>query len=144
LTLATIEDVTGGLVADAITSTEQSRHYCHGGLVATGDRAMISWGVPIETIDKYGTVSAETAEAMARAVRERFFADIGVSVTGITGANDPHGLPQGTVFIGIADGHGTKTWQQQYQPGRADTRERAAIAALFRLRERLIELGLGN
>ena len=141
LTLATIEDMTGGLLSDAITSTVESRNYYHGGLVATNDHARVSWGVPVEIINKYGAVSAEVAEAMAVAVRTKFATDIGVSVTGITGTESKQ---PGLVFISIADSHGTKTWQQQYQVGRADTRERASIAALFRLRERLIELKLGE
>ncbi|MDO9333830.1 MAG: CinA family nicotinamide mononucleotide deamidase-related protein [Dehalococcoidales bacterium] len=139
LTLATIEDMTGGLLADAITSTAESRNYYHGGLIATNDHAKISGGVPVEIIGKHGAVSAEVAEAMAVTVRTSLATDIGVSVTGITGAESKQ---PGLVFIGIADSHGSKTWQQQYQVGRADTRERVAIAALFRLRERLIELKL--
>jgi nicotinamide-nucleotide amidase len=141
LTLATIEDVTGGLLSDAITSTSESRNYYHGGLIATNDHAKISWGMPADKINKHGAVSAEVAEAMAAAVRTNLATDIGVSVTGITGAESKQA---GLVFIGIADSQGTKAWQQQYQVGRADTRERAAIAALFRLRERLIELKLGE
>jgi nicotinamide-nucleotide amidase len=141
LTLATIEDITGGLLSDAITSTVESRNYYHGGLIATNDHARVSWGVPVEIINKYGAVSAAVAEAMAVAVRTKFATDIGVSVTGITGAESKQ---PGLVFIGIADSHGVKTWQQQYQVGRVDTRERASIAALFRLRERLIELKLGE
>lgn len=141
LTLATIEDMTGGLLSDAITSTPESQIYYHGGLIATNNHAKISWGVPEETIGKHGAVSAEVAEAMAIAVRNNLATDIGVSVTGIAGADSKQ---PGLVFIGIADRNGTKTWQQQYMVGRADTRERAAIAAFFRLRERLIELKLGE
>ncbi len=141
LTLATIEDVTGGLLADAITSTSESRNYYHGGLIATNDHAKISWGVPVEIIGKHGAVSTEVAEVMAVAIKNRLATDIGVSVTGITGTESKQ---PGLVFISIADSRGSKTWQQQYQVGRADTRERAAIAALFRLRERLIELKLGD
>jgi nicotinamide-nucleotide amidase len=141
LTVATIEDMTGGLLADAITSTSESRNYYHGGLIATNEHAKISWGVPAEIIIKHGAVSAEVAEAMAVAVRTSLATDIGVSVTGITSVESKQ---PGLVFIGIVDSHGTKTWQQQYQVGRADTKERAAIAALFRLRERLIELKLGD
>ncbi|HEX9896757.1 MAG TPA: competence/damage-inducible protein A [Dehalococcoidales bacterium] len=141
LTLATIEDVTGGLLSNAITVSSESLNYYHGGLIATNDHAKISWGVPADKINKHGAVSAEVAEAMAAAVRTNLATDIGVSITGITGAESKQA---GLVFIGIADSHGTKSWQQQYQVGRADTRERAAIAALFRLRERLIELKLGE
>jgi nicotinamide-nucleotide amidase len=136
LTLATMEDVTGGLLADEIVSTAESQNFYHGGLIVPNNPAKISWGVAAELIDKYGAVSAQVAEAMATAVMDRFNTDIGIGVTGI-GA--PDSKQPGTVFIGIANKNGTKSWQQQYQVGRADTRERAAIAALFRLRERLLE-----
>lgn len=136
LTVATIEDTTGGLLADAIVSTTGSRNFYHGGIIAPNDHAKISWGVPGKIINEHNTVSSQVAEAMASAVRNSFKTDIGVSVTGISG---PESKQAGIVFIGIADKNGTKSWQQQYQTGRADTRERAAIAALFRLRERLLE-----
>ena len=136
LTLATMEDVTGGLLANEVVSTAESQNFYHGGLIVPNNPAKISWGVAAELIDKYGAVSAQVAEAMATAVMDRFNTDIGIGVTGI-GA--PDNKQPGTVFIGIANKNGTKSWQQQYQVGRADTRERAAIAALFRLRERLLE-----
>jgi nicotinamide-nucleotide amidase len=136
LTLATIEDTTGGLLADAIVSTTGSRNFYHGGIIVPNDHAKISWGVAPETIKASGAVSPQVAEAMAVAVKERFAADIGLSVTGISG---PESKQQGVVFVGIVDNDGTKSWQQQYPIGRVDTKERAAIAALFRLRERLLE-----
>ena len=37
---------------------------------------------------------------------------------------------------------GTRSWQQQFMLNRADSKERAAVAALFRLRERLIETNM--
>lgn len=141
LTLATIEDVTGGLLASTITGSAESVVYYHAGVIAPNDHAKISWGVPPNLIAEHGAISAPVAEAMAIAIKERLSADIGVSVTGITGAGTKQ---PGIVFIGVADRSGIKNWQQQYQPGRADTRERAAISALFRLRERLIEMKLAD
>jgi nicotinamide-nucleotide amidase len=136
LTLATMEDATGGLLADEIVSTAESQNFYHGGLIAPNDHAKISWGVAAELINKYGAICPQVAEAMATAVMDRLNTDIGIGVTGI-GA--PDSKQPGIVFIGISNKNGTKSWQQQYQVGRADTRERAAIAALFRLRERLLE-----
>jgi len=141
LTLATIEDVTGGLLASTITGSAESANYYHAGVIATNDHAKMSWGVPENLIKEQGAVSAPVAEAMATAIREKLSADIGVSVTGITG---PGSKQPGIVFVGVADRYGKKSWQQQYQPGRADTRERAAVSALFRLRERLIEMKLAD
>jgi nicotinamide-nucleotide amidase len=144
MSLATMEDATGGLLGSIISDSARGRNYYRGGLIATDDENKITMGVSEDLMHQYGTVSAETAEAMAQAARERLDADIGIGITDVVTTKTPSGFPQGTVFIGIADVKGTKTWQQQYIPGRTDTRERAAIACLFRLRERLLELNLAD
>ncbi len=134
LTLATIEDFTGGLLAALITNSKFSAQYYRAGVIAANDHAKIEWGVTAEAITKFGAVSSEAASAMAIQAKQELNADIGISVTGID--------QEGHIYIGIADQSGTTTWQQQYQAGRPDNRERVMMAALFRLRERLIELNL--
>ena len=141
LTLATMEDGTGGLLAHNITQAPHSGCY-RGGLVVPSTETKVARGVAADTIEQYGAISSEVAEAMAVAARERLVADFGLSTTGIAGVNSPEGKPPGLAFVGIADAQGTRTWQQSYPPSRPDSRERGAVAALFRLRERLIELGL--
>lgn len=142
LTLATMEDGTGGLLAGSITEADKSSGCFRGGLIASSSETKLAWGVPEDLIKQHGAISAEVAEAMAAAARGTLSADIGLSTTGITGLDSPEGKPPGLAFVGIADAHGTRTWQQNYPPSRADARSRGAVAALFRLRERLIELGL--
>ena len=93
-----------------------------------------------KNIERHGAISAEASEAMAAAVRERFTADIGISTTNIIKSQSPTGSQPGLTYIGIADKHGTTSWQQNYPATREDTRNRMAIAALFRLRERLLEI----
>jgi len=132
LTLATIEDFTGGLLAGLITNSKLSAQYYRAGVIAPNDNAKTEWGVTAEAIIKFGAVSSEAASAMAIQVKQELYADIGISVTGID--------KEGRIYIGIADQSETKTWQQQYQAGRPDNRERVMMAALFRLRERLIGL----
>ena len=143
LTLATIEDGTGGLLASSLTQATSSSCF-RGGLIASSTDTKVAWGVPTGIIEQYGAISAEVAEAMAVAARERLSADFGLSTTGIAGVDSPEGKPPGLAFVGIADAQGTRTWQQNYPPSRADARDRGAVAALFRLRERLIELGLAT
>lgn len=137
LTLATMEDVTGGLLGNIITSSVDSQKYYRGGLITASDETKITWGVPADLLVQYGASSTSAAESMSASVRQKLSTDFGLSVTGISTGQQP-----GMVYIGIADAYGSRTWQQQYQAGRADTKERAAVAALFRLRERLIELNL--
>ncbi len=144
MTLATIEDGSNGLLANALSETARSSSCYRGGLIAGTAEAKVAWGVPVELIERHGEVSPEVAEAMAIAVRDRFSASIGLSTTPIAGMESPEGKPPGLAFIAVADAHGTRTWQQNYPPSRGDATSRGAIAALFRLRERLIELGVAG
>jgi nicotinamide mononucleotide (NMN) deamidase PncC len=87
--------------------------------------------------------SKEAAEAMAVSIKEQFSVDFGLSITAET--KDIKSTNQSDIiYIGIADADGTQSWQQQFMPDRADSRERAAVAALFRLRERLIATKIMN
>ena len=56
-------------------------------------------------IDRHGAVSAEVAAVMARGIRERSGASVGLSVTGIAG---PGGAtekkPVGLVYVGLDGG----------------------------------------
>ena len=81
-------------------------------------------------IQKKDAVTGEIAEAMAASIKEKFSTDFGLSVTGIFHERGPTNQTD-IAYIGIADANGTKSWQQQFMLNRADSRERAAIAASF-------------
>jgi len=140
LSLATIEDGTCGLVASIITSVDGSSKYYRGGLIVSSDDIKISLGISPELIMRYGAISAEVAEIMAVVAREKFSTDIGLSITGIEGLDNSQGKTPGLTFVGIADDRGKTNWQQANLPYRDIVRERVAIAALFRLRQRLMEM----
>jgi PncC family amidohydrolase len=54
-------------------------------------------------LDEYGAVSAQVADAMARAALYCSQADIAVSVTGVAGPEpDEHGNPVGLVYLACA------------------------------------------
>ncbi len=132
LTLATMEDGTGGLLANIITNTAGSSQYYRGGLIAGSDEVKVTCGVSAQLIKQYGSISAEVAEGMAMAAKDRLSADFGLSTTGLMGKKNLE------CYIGITDTRGNKSWKHNYLPYRDDVRYRAAIAALFRLRQRLI------
>ena len=140
LTLATMEDGTGGVLASILTSAAGSAEYYRGGLIACSDQMKIAWGVPEQLIKTCGAISAEAAEAMALVAKDRLSADIGLSTTGIIRTQSLEGKPSGTTYIGIADALGQRSWEQNYARFRDESGQREAIGALFRLRERLIEL----
>src|SRR5205085_2415079 len=57
-------------------------------------------GVPLETLQRHGSVSAEVAEAMARGVRRLAGADLGLAATGIAGPGGATELkPVGLAFV---------------------------------------------
>jgi nicotinamide-nucleotide amidase len=141
MSLATMEDYTGGLLGNMITDDGLSFRFYRGGLITGSDLVKIGWGVPADVIEKVGSMSCGVAEAMAAAVKEKFSADFGLSITGISHKNSPAGQFD-MVCIGVADPGGVKSWEQQFMWNRNDSFERAAVAALFRLRERLMELKL--
>ena len=137
LSLATMESFTGGLLGHLITDATLSSQYYRGGLIFNSELTEIGLEIPANVIRRKGPVSKEAAEAMAVSIKEQFSTDFGLSITGII--KDIKSTNQADIaYIGIADALGTQSWQQQFMPDRADSRERAAVAALFRLRERLI------
>jgi nicotinamide-nucleotide amidase len=144
LTLATMEDATGGIIANVITSEAGSAGYYRGGLVAGSDDMKIRMGVPEEVIKKYGAVSPESAMAMASAARERFSADFGLSTTGMAAKDNAAGRTPGISYIGVADSTGQQSWEQNYFRFRDPSGLREAMGAIFRLRERLIDLHLDD
>ncbi|MBF88380.1 MAG: competence/damage-inducible protein A [Candidatus Marinimicrobia bacterium] len=86
MTLSIAESCTGGLLGDRITNIPSSSNYFKGGVVCYSDESKIKiLGVDVETINKFGAVSVETACQMAKGVRKIFNTDLGLSITGIAG-----------------------------------------------------------
>ena len=133
LTLATIEQFTGGLLGHIISNSTLSLRFYRGGIIVKSDLADIGLGFPVTD-----PVSGPVAEAMAQAIKDRFSADIGLSITGVDCQRVPSNQSD-VVYIGVADSFGTKSLTQQFMINRSDSVERAAVSALFHLRERLVE-----
>lgn len=104
LHLGVAESCTGGLLAHRITRVPGSSRYFLGGAVAYANELKVDLlGVESESLDRYGAVSRETAEAMAVGARQQFDAELGLSITGIAGPDGgTEEKPVGTVFIGIS------------------------------------------
>lgn len=130
-TLATMESLTGGLLAALVTEVPgASRNYL-GGMVSYSMGAKARFGVPTDTLTAHGAVSAETASAMAEAARRELNATYGLATTGVAGPDELEGHPVGTVYVGLAGPDGTQTKRYRFPPlGREAVRLRAAYAAL--------------
>jgi nicotinamide-nucleotide amidase len=138
LSLATMESYTGGLLASVITNAPGSSKYFRGGLVAYTDEARTTFGFDPQLISQYGTVSAETAEAMATISRDKLGTSIGVGLTGVMGPTEIEGKPVGTIFVGLNDGQRRQSFAKNYPGNRLQVKQRAVTSALFELRRILL------
>jgi nicotinamide-nucleotide amidase len=139
-TLALAESCTGGMVSMLLTDVPGSSEYFLGSVVSYANAAKQTLlAVSAETLRLRGAVSEEAALAMARGSRERFDADLAVSVTGIAGPDggSPE-KPVGTVYFGLAARGGeTATKKRLFIGDRAVVRRAASIQALELLRRHL-------
>jgi nicotinamide-nucleotide amidase len=140
LTLATMESCTGGLLASTITDVPGSSDYYKGGLVSYATEMKIAWGVGRQVIAEHGVISAECAQAMSRAARQRMEADVGVGVTGVAGPDPQEEKPVGTVHIAVALGEKpARTVSYVFPQEREAVKRRAVTTALALLRRELLE-----
>ncbi|MBQ6704731.1 MAG: nicotinamide-nucleotide amidohydrolase family protein [Opitutales bacterium] len=139
-TVAVAESCTGGLLASALTDLPGASKFFRGGAVtyATETKTEIL-GVPAELIARFGVVSANCAEAMARGAAEKFHTDFALSTTGIAGPDGgTPGTPVGTVFIGIFTPDGTSSLRFRATGTTRDAvRREAVVTALNALAERI-------
>lgn len=138
-TIAVAESCTGGLLANKLTNVSGSSAYFERGVVTYSNQAKMSLlGVPENTLETHGAVSAETAEAMAAGIRRLAGTDFGVSTTGIAG---PTGgtteKPVGLVYIGFADSTRTFSKRFVFSRDRLTNKERTVQAVLNILRKEL-------
>jgi nicotinamide-nucleotide amidase len=133
--LAVMESLTGGLLSSAITDVPKSSQYFIGGVAAYSAKLKEQMGVPDQIIEQYGTISEETARAMAHAIRERLGADYGLGVTGVAGPDQQEGKPVGTIHIAVEGPQGVVTAMGPgWRGNREDNKRYAVLAALNLLR----------
>ena len=139
LTIATAESCTGGLVAGALTDIAGSSDVVDRGFVTYSDAAKEAMlGVPQATLSRYGAVSRQTAEAMAKGVLAHAPVDLAVAVTGIAGPGGGSAdKPVGLVHFGAARRGGRlRLNERRYGDlGRAEVRRRSVLEALAMLSE---------
>jgi nicotinamide-nucleotide amidase len=143
LTLAVAESVTGGMLSSVLVDEPGASAVLTGGVVAyTAEMKHELLGVPKAVLKREGTVSAETALRMARGIRKRMQAGVGLATTGVAGPDsDERGTPSGRGFIAVAGpGAGSRNEQVKRLVCRGDrnaVRRRFAWGALDLLRLRL-------
>jgi len=139
--LAVAESCTGGMLGARLTAIPGSSDVFLGGVLAYDNRVKRELlGVTDAQLEEQGAVSEEVAAAMAKSVREKLAADIGIAVTGVAGpGGGTAAKPVGMVWIAV-DGIRNEARCLRLFGTRDEVRQRAVQAALDMVR-RTLETG---
>ncbi len=131
-TIAVAETTTGGLISSKIVSVPGSSVYFDRGVVAYSRTSKIeTLGLDPTVLDEFGAVSAETAKALAEAVRSISGATYGLAETGIAGPIQGRSpKPLGTAYIALAEPDGTRVIDVEIPGDREKIQEGIAEKAL--------------
>ncbi len=142
LTLGVVESATGGLISHLVTNIPGSSDYYQGSVTAYSNETKVKVvGVREETISRYGAVSSQVAEEMARGGRRVLAVDICLADTGIAGpGGDTPEKPVGLFYIGLSHRGGTYSRKHNFDGNREQNKHLAAEAALRWLEAYLISL----
>jgi nicotinamide-nucleotide amidase len=139
LMVAMAESCTGGLLAATLTDIPGSSAVVDRGFVTyTNEAKQQMLGVPPMTIEKFGAVSKETAEAMAKGALAHARVDLAISITGIAGPSGAMpGKPVGLVHFAAASRGGRLIHHDRNfgDIGRSEVRRRSVLQALAMLHE---------
>lgn len=132
LTLAVAESLTGGGVVERLVSVPGASACVRGAVVAYAtDLKESVLDVPADLLADHGPVHPDVALAMARGVRTRLGADVGVATTGVAGPDPQGGQPPGTFHVAVVSPVGA--WVRSAAVGalgRAQVRGAARDAAI--------------
>ena len=139
LRIVTAESCTGGLVAATLTEIPGSSDVLDRGFVTYSNEAKQAMvGVPSAILARFGAVSRETAEAMAKGALDHAPAELAVSITGIAGPGGATpGKPVGLVHFAAASRKGALFHRERNYGdiGRSHVRHSSVVEALELLRE---------
>lgn len=135
-TVSTAESCTGGNIAHHITSIPGSSEYFTGSVIAYSNEIKEKiLKVNKQSIEKYGAVSQQVVEQMAKGVKELYKTDYSIATSGIAGPSGGTGeKPVGTTWIAVATDNGV--FSQKYHLGENRERniEKATLYGLNMLR----------
>ena len=137
LTISTAESCTSGLLASRLTDVPGSSRYFKGGSICYSNELKINdVGVDSNLIERYGAVSEEVVESLAKNIAQKNNTDLGIGITGIAG---PEGgtekKPVGLVFVGIFYKNNLYIKRYNLTPDRITNRELTVTLCLNEIRK---------
>ena len=126
------ESCTGGRLASYLTKVPGSSYYFDYGIIAYSNTAKQSLlAVPLNVIERYGAVSAETALLMAENLNiTRNISYLTIATTGICGPKVKQSDDVGCVYIAAHYNHKTLVEKFNFSEDREGNMELAVEAAL--------------
>jgi len=140
-TIAVAESCTGGLLAARLVNYPGiSSVFMEGAVTYSNASKIRQLSVKEETLSKYGAVSKETAEEMAKGICQSAGTDIGISTTGIAGPGGGSAeKPVGLVYSGVCIDGEVFSKKFSFTGDRQNIRERTVISVLDWVRRILSE-----
>jgi PncC family amidohydrolase len=136
LTLSVAESCTGGLVCHYITSLPGASAFFTAGIVSYNEEIKKSiLGVALETMERFGVVSEETAREMAEKIRLLSNTDFSLSTTGNLGPDVLEGKEMGLVYIAASRKGRTISKELRLKGDRERNKAEAALEGLSLLVE---------
>ncbi|WP_372444340.1 CinA family protein [Micromonospora qiuiae] len=137
-TVATVESLTGGLLAATIVEIAGASAAYRGGLVVYATE-LKEWlaGVPAQLLAERGPVDPDVAAALAEGGRRGCGADWALATTGVAGPESQDGKPVGLVYVAVAGPDGTEVRELDLDGGRDHIRAGAVTGALRLLAEHI-------
>lgn len=141
LTVSCAESCTGGLLSARLINVPGASDVYKSGYVTYSNKAKRKiLGVKKGTLEKYGAVSRQTAEEMARGLAFVAKGDVAVSVTGLAGPDGgTEEKPVGLVYIACCVKGEVTTKEYHFSGNRQTIREAAVSAALALMRGCMLE-----
>ena len=139
--ISTAESLTGGKIAQTLSSIPGSSAYYKGSIVSYAEEVKTDvLGVSKETIEKYSVVSAEVANEMALAAQKILKTDYAIGVTGNAGpTTDDTDKPVGVVFIALASPGNISVEEFNFGQPREKVIDRTVNKSLEMLRKEILK-----
>ena len=139
VTVATAESCTGGLLGALLTEHGGASAVYRGGAVVYANAAKETLtGVPPQLIHAHGAVSAVVAGALARGIRARLGATVGLGITGVAGPGGATpGKPVGLMYVAV-DSARLRAVKKCVWPFDRSGNRLASVGAALDLLERVI------
>lgn len=136
LRLAAAESCTGGLVGHLLTRLPGASSFLDSSVVCYSRESKTALvGVKPSVLKAHGTISEETARAMAVAIRRKRKTDLSLSVTGNLGPDPVENKRVGLVYMAVDRERETVSRGMIFDGEREEIKRAAALAALHLLLE---------